>query len=231
MPSSWKVYQALHLQMIAIHVKLSAIKVGGVLYFVLRVRVFSLASYENYQCVPFQIHKKQYVAVLNYRNRKSMRFDTDSVIYKFEGSRFIRYQTVQTDGANGGTHFEMELGQFLVVAQHHRQTAAHAVSSSIYKWDRVKFRVYQKLNTCSVSSACHLFIDRKLYLAFSKGSINGHSYCQIYVWNNTRFEHYQDITSHQSVFIQPFVVNGSNCLIFPSWQDATDSSHNTDSLF
>ena len=193
------------------------------------LRVFTLASYENYQCVPFQIHNRQYVAVLNYRNNNN-RVDTDSVIYTFEGLQFVRYQSIQTDGANGGTYFEMESGQFLVIAQHYGQTTAYAVSSTVYKWDGVKFRVYQKLNTGSVSSACHYIIDSKHYLAFGRGSVTIHSHSQVYVWNNTEFQFHQHITSHRAVNILPFTVDGSHYLIFPSWQDAIDSSHNTNSF-
>ncbi|XP_062503030.1 thrombospondin-type laminin G domain and EAR repeat-containing protein-like [Corticium candelabrum] len=192
-------------------------------------RVYHLASYENYESISFQIGNKQYVAVPNYRNNNN-RYDTDSVIYKYEGNEFVRYQSIRTDGANGERFFEIESEHFLVIAQHYGQTDKHAVSSTIYKWDGIKFKKYQQLKTRSVSTACHFTIDSKHYLAFGKGTTGDNSKSQIYVWNGTQFQFYQHLTSHRTVNIQSFQENGSHYLFLSSFQDRSDDSYNTNSF-
>lgn len=82
------------------------------------------SAYSCYETVPFVIDNTQYVAVLTHKDN-SGKYETQSVIYRFDGAEMVRYQSLRTDGALAGHHFLIDGEDYIAVANHYGQTLGY----------------------------------------------------------------------------------------------------------
>jgi EPTP domain len=178
--------------------------------FFLFVFVASIASAEDlfseHQLIPtkgahdfeyFEIDGEKYLAVAN--QRSALRdFDTDSVIYKWNGSQFQEFQSIPTKGASDWEAFKVDGVPYIVVANF-RSGGDHYQDSKIYKWDGTGFVEFQTIPTAGAYDWEAFTIDGIVYLAVANRIPFYSNTSRIYRWNGVNFEEFQQVST-----INPF---------------------------
>lgn len=101
----------------------------------------------------FSDRGNSYLVAANHYDGKT--YVLDSVIYKWNGSRFLNYTKVKTEGASATQFFRIGGESFLVFANYRNITSV-SVFSVVYKWTGRTLDVFQKLQT-------HGAVDCKFY--------------------------------------------------------------------
>ena len=73
----------------------------------------------------------------HYHSQK--KYNTESNVYKWSGGRFLKFQSVQTQGADSAKFFRVHAHIFLIFASYYTGSK-YNTNSPIYKWDGVKFK-------------------------------------------------------------------------------------------
>ena len=114
--------------------------------------------------------------------------DTDSYIYRWDGTKFVHHQDIPTHGATDWDSFTTADGQVFVVvadfASYTQSGVAFDVKSIVYKLGNSKFNLFQKLPTTGAVHVLAFTHKGKQYLAAVNdvfvGGINLDS--AVYVW-------------------------------------------------
>ena len=123
-----------------------------------------------------------YLAIANYKNPvKNGSPDTDSFIYRWNGTEFVHHQSIQTHSATGWDSLTVAGHVFIIVANSYTRSGAQ---SAVYKMVDNKFNLYQKLPTTG-ATCVHAFSHKaKQYLAvvydYADHGIPKDS--QVYIW-------------------------------------------------
>lgn len=73
-------------------------------------------------------------------------FNVKSVIYKWDGQRFILAQKVEASAAMGVDLFESDDGLFLTLASHRTASSWHS-HTNVFRWNGTAFALFQELET------------------------------------------------------------------------------------
>jgi hypothetical protein len=73
-------------------------------------------------------------------------FNVKSVIYKWDGNRFVFAQNVETSAAIGVDFFESDQGMFVALASHRTDSSWHS-HTNVYRWNGTEFALFQELET------------------------------------------------------------------------------------
>ena len=127
----------------------------------------SLASTNAIQVHSFEANGSALVAIANYQS-KSGKYDTDSFIYRWNGSSFILHQSLPTHGAHSLRSFCAGNTTYIVVANYRGQHEGYNVRSEVYELRNGKFVPYQLLETTGASGLITYDHNGQRYLAVSQ---------------------------------------------------------------
>ena len=183
----------------------------------------------------FEISGERYFAVANYKDTDipsdgMTEFDIYSIIYKWDVSRFVEFQSIRTKGAKEWKAFEISGDQYLAVAN-------AKGDSKVYKWDGARFdeSTAQSIptdgtgGTWSTNSLAFFEMSGYQYLGFSNFNMDS----KLYRWNGAQFDEVYTIPAlaPDSVTFgirrwEPFEMSGVQYAVFANSKDRTTSPHN-----
>ena len=131
----------------------------------------------------FNANGTLYLAIGNHKNP----YDTDSLIYRWDGAKFVHHQSIRTHAAMGWDSFTTAEGDVFLIVANVRTVGSdgYHVKSAVYKMTGNKFNLYQQLPTTGAGYV-HAFTHKgRQYLAVVN-QYNGSSYnldSQVYIWD------------------------------------------------
>lgn len=131
----------------------------------------------------FNIGERHFLAVANgvsTPENKASAQETASVIYEWNGKKFIPFQTIPSLWGNSFKAFSINNKVFLAFADHLKQ-------SSLYLWDGTRFNLYQQFKGDGGRAFEFFAIDNKFYLAFANIKTDS----ALYKWDGEKFKQYQ----------------------------------------
>lgn len=173
-------------------------------------------SYGTKQCYYFNIGKRHFLALANgvpLPENNNHKRDTNSMIYEWDGSKFISFQKIPSLWGYSFKSFQINDRYYLAFADHLNK-------SSLYLWDGNHFKVHQVFEGDGGRAFESFRINDHYYLAYA--NIKNDSV--IYQWNGKHFIKYQilkgaggrnftyfNIDSHHYLFRVNFITgNRSN---------------------
>ncbi len=156
----------------------------------------------------FTINGTQYLAVANFIDKSSVpNTEANSVIYKWNGLRFVEFQVITTQGAYDWEFFTITGRHFLAIANHSDGTA-----SQIYEWNGSGFQQFQTIPYTKVSEWEFFSIGGNSYLAMANYKVgsgatsNYNVASKIYQWNGVNFGEIQDISTNGARDMEIFMI-------------------------
>ena len=85
-------------------------------------------------------------------------FNVKSVVYKWDGRRFVFAQNVQASAAIGVDLFESDEGLFLALASHRTASSWHS-DTNVYRWNGTAFVLFQELEATAAIKVLSCFVS------------------------------------------------------------------------
>jgi len=145
--------------------------------------VQSIGTLGAFDTEGFTIGTDSYLAVAN---QWAGFYNTDSKIYKWNGTQFTEIQSIATNSAMNWTYFTIGTDHYLALANY-CNGATYNMNETIYKWNGSQFVALQSLPTNGVRNADFFTIGTNSYLVVAN-FYNDSSYTNqsnIYKWNST----------------------------------------------
>jgi len=144
------------------------------------IKLQSLQTYGTWDVKPFRINDDTFLAFANLRNQ-SDNFNIESFIYKWDGSKFILFQSIPTRGARAWHPFAMCGQTFLGVANHRNGYNTHSV---VYHASRVQIIAYQEILTQGAVDITSFEYKGHTYLVIANflSDGNGNVSSTLYKW-------------------------------------------------
>lgn len=140
---------------------------------------------------------------------------TNSHIYKWNGNKFVLFQSIATYGAKDITYFKIKNDHFLCIANSNNGFTM-MIDSEIMKFVSGKFHSFKKISTAG-ASACEAFsIDGKYFIMFGNSFYNvlrPSSPSNIYRWENNGFVFVQSIDTYAVQDVHYLKVKGQHFLV------------------
>src|SRR3990167_639380 len=126
------------------------------------------------------IHGKHFLMVANLQTSQHQKnsYKVNSIIYQWNGKRFISYQKIPTDQVVDLKFAKIRNNYYLILASISKNSY-----SPIYKWDGKRFKPYQRIKTSEIYGFQIFTIHGNTYLAMGSGGNTS----SIYIWKNNRF--------------------------------------------
>lgn len=158
-----------------------------------------------------------YLVAANHYNGRS--HVLNSVIYRWNGVRFVNYTSIKTQGASASQFFEINGESYLVFANYRNDTSV-SIFSVVYRWNQGRLEIFQKILT-------HGAVDCKFYrskagqmlLVFANYySINDGFKVKsvVYQWNGQRFVFSQSVKTSAAISADLFENNAGLFLVLAS---------------
>jgi len=131
----------------------------------------------------FNLGDRHFLALANgvvLPNSKA-KHDTSSVIYEYDGQKFIPFQTIPSSWA-----YQWEF--FTIAGKHYLGLTDHLQPSKLYRWNGKQFSPFQEFTNTGGRAFTHFKIQGLHYLAFANISHPS----VLYRWNGQSFEQYQE---------------------------------------
>lgn len=150
----------------------------------------------------FEIGSEKYLAIANHYDDTTFQI-TNSKIYKWSGTAFEEFQSINTSGAQDFEFFTIGSTHYLAVTNYSGSGSGvdkYRVDSHIYKWNGSAFEQFQTFETTGAQDWQFFQIGAESYLAVTNHvSLSGGSADSIiYKWNGSTFEQFQTIKTHQA---------------------------------
>ncbi|KAL9989075.1 hypothetical protein ACROYT_G003583 [Oculina patagonica] len=159
----------------------------------------------------------------------------ESNVYKWSGSHFLKFQTMQSRRAFRAKFFRVRGHVFLAFADPTLPRPGknnYNIKSPIYKWDGAKFTLFQEIPTYGALDMCPFEVNGEIFLAIANyyGYAAGYSVRSVvYKASGAQFTLYQDVpTFAGSQGVDAFVDKGQTYLAFAK-HSRQPSYHNIDS--
>ena len=175
----------------------------------------------------FSIADKRFLAVANHHDGTHQ---LDSVIYQWNGKKFVDFQKISTKGASHFTFLTINGDKYLAVANYHDDNS-HSVTSVIYKWSSGKFNKFQEIATAGAVGCTTFVINNDTFIAFANcyNSQQKHSVqSTVLKWSGGHFVKLQSLQTYGAWDVKSFIINGHTFLAFANYYSG--SSTNTDSF-
>ena len=147
------------------------------------VKLQSLQTYGALDVGSFSVNGSTFLAFANYRSG-SGQHNTNSPIYKWNGSHFVLFQSIPTRGAAALHPFMMCSQTFLGVANHYVHGSFNAVSV-VYRFSQEKLIEYQEIPTQGAFDMTSFQYKGHTYLAVANRRTNHHKWnvsSALYKW-------------------------------------------------
>ena len=154
-----------------------------------------------------------------------------SIVYKWNISKFEKYQEIQTEGALSGAAFEIHNETFLVLGNFANAKHGHSVNSTVYKWSGRYFAKFQSLESFGAWFVEFFKSNGDTFIAFANHN-NGTTYnlkSFIYKWNGSKFVLFQSIPTRGASALYPFVVCGQMFVSAVNFYDENVQRYSTTS--
>jgi hypothetical protein len=106
-----------------------------------------------------------FLAIANFRNETS--FSTNSQILRFNGSVFVPFQTVPTDGAIALESFSISGQSFLALVSRETASNVFALNSQILRWNGTSFAPFQFIRTQGATDVQFFSLNGQSFLALA----------------------------------------------------------------
>jgi len=187
--------------------------------------------FEEFQSIPthgasdwkfFTVGNNHYLAVANANDDTVSQAQTESKIYKWNGTRFDEFQSILTNEANDWAFFSINDKSYIVIANvHDSANDTYSINSVIYEWNGTQFDKFQTIPTNSAQGWEYFSIDTDHYLVVANlltdppapdQAPNFNIDSKIYKWNGTRFDEFQAIPTHGATNWQHFTIASDHYL-------------------
>ena len=191
-------------------------------------RIFKLSSElpnsgAAHDVEPFTINGDYYIAVAKYRVHTA-----DSIIYKWNGAGFDKYQTVPTSGAFDLEAFHVNGKAYLAVANNKNETSNYHVASVIHQWNGTRFVPFQTIPTHGATAIKFFDIDNTQFLAIvnAKATVNS---LIIRKWNGAEFVAFQTLNTSTAYDVEHFAIDGRDYLAVANHRRSNRPGYSTNS--
>lgn len=141
--------------------------------------------------------------------------NTDVLLFRLEGKRFVFDAFIPGPGGEDVEHFEVDGRHFLAVASLRvgRGPYNYNVASPIYRWEDGRFTPFQSVLTHAAKQWRHFSAGGINFLALAQGMADeSDSDSKIFAWDGLRFEPFQDIRSRAGYNVYAFELSGTTYL-------------------
>ena len=175
----------------------------------------------------FSISGRHFLAVANQYDETHL---LDSVIYQWNGTRFVVSQNLPTKGASKIKFFEINGDKYLAVSNFN-DGSTFSTTSVIYKWGGIQFNKFQEIATEGALGCTAFSIDNDTFLAFANQFNPQQKYSvmsTVFKWSGVHFIKVQSFQTYGARDVNSFKVNGHTFLAFANYYSG--SKHNIDSF-
>ena len=179
-------------------------------------------------CDSTVIANETFLVCANYYHSEK-KYNTESNVYKWSGGHFLKFQSVQTQGAYGAKFFGAHGHVFLAFANSYTGSKRNT-KSPIYKWDGLKFTLFQEIPTRGAMDMHPFEMNGEMFFAVAnyQGDSAGYSVRSVvYKSSGAQFDIYQDLQTFGAREVDTIIDKGQRYLVFANYYK---SSHNTDSF-
>ena len=161
----------------------------------------------------FSIADKHFLAVANYYNGTYL---LDSVVYQWDGQRFIVFQEIPTKGVKDVAFSTINGENYLTVANHYNGRT-HSIKSVIYKWSNGTFNKSQEIPTEGARGCTAFAINNDTFIAFANhyNSQQKHAVqSTVFKWSGGHFVKLQSLQTYGAYGVNSVNINGHTFLAF-----------------
>ena len=179
-------------------------------------------------CDSTVIANETFLVYANYYHTQK-KYNTESSVYKWSGGHFLKFQSVQTQGAHSAKFFRVHGHIFLVFANYFTGSK-HTTNSPIYKWDGVKFTLFQEVPTKGAMDLHPFEMNGEIFFAVANYLRDSGGYSVrsvVYKASGAQFTLYQDLQTFEARGVHAIVHKGQTYLVFANYRK---SNFNTDSF-
>ena len=175
----------------------------------------------------FSIADKHFLAVANYWDGT---YQLDSVVFQWNGQRFMVFQKLPTKGAAHLKFFASNREKYLTVANR-QDESTYSTESVIYKWNGFKFNKFQEIATEGAMGCTAFGINNVTFIAFANYYNSQQKYSvqsTVFKWSGGHFVKLQSLQTYGAYDVKSVNINGHTFLAFACYYSG--SSYNTDSF-
>ncbi|HBN08761.1 MAG TPA: hypothetical protein DD435_08975 [Cyanobacteria bacterium UBA8530] len=204
-----------------------------------------ISDVEEFQSIPtsgardwrfFSIKEEKFLAVAN--NFDGLSPDTDSRIYRWNGSLFEEFQKIPTNWATEWEAFSIEGEHYLAIADNHsfvltEKRVLYDIPSRIYKWNGESFVEYQSIPTMGASGMKFFELGGEHFLAVANNGGSGGNYLvdsKIYRWNGKQFTLFQSIPTKAALRWEFFHIGTDSFLAVANYSTDFKTTFAIDSM-
>ena len=170
-------------------------------------------------CDSIVIANETFLVNANYFHSQK-KHSTESSVYKWSGGRFLKFQSVQTQGAYSAKFFRVN-GHVFLAFSHYYTGSKYNMKSPIYKWDGVKFTLFQEIPTQGAMEMYPFETNGEMFFAVANyyGDSGGHSVrSDVYKASGAQFTLYQDLQTFGAHGVHAIVHKSQTYLVFANHQ-------------
>eukprot|EP01049_Picozoa_sp_SAG25_P003195 SAG25_NODE_181_length_12544_cov_32.416472_2_plen_1608_part_00 len=206
------------------------------------LQLFGVPRTGGYGLESFNIGDSHYLALANF-------FGNDSVIYTWNGTRFVHFQTLPSHAGHAFRHFQVNGDDYLALANYRTGFAPgdpngwpagawfvppRQTNSSLWKWSSSEgqFVEFQSLETSFANAWTAFSIGGRSYIAVanshSRNGSTGKTNSTVYEYSSASgrgraaFEPVQSIVTYSALDVESFQIDGDTFLAFANSQSASE---------
>ena len=175
----------------------------------------------------FSIGGKHFLAVANYHDGT---YQLDSVVFQWNGQRFVVFQKIPTKGGSYFSYFTINREKYLAVTNYN-DGSTYSTKSVIYKWSSGKFNKFQEIATEGAYGCAAFEINNVTFIAFANYYNSQQKYSvqsTVFKWSGGHFVKLQSLQTYGAFDVKSVSINGQTFLAFAN--SYSGSSYNTDSF-
>ena len=159
----------------------------------------------------FSIDDKHFLAVANYYNGT---YQIDSVVYQWNGERFVVVQKIPTKGGHHLRFFKINGQNYLAIANHY-DGSAYSIKSVIYEWSNGTFNTFQEIPTEGALECATFVINNDTFIAFANNRNSKQQYTvesTVFKWSGGHFVKQQSLQTYGAFKVNSVNINGHTFL-------------------
>lgn len=172
------------------------------------LEIISLPRMQEVQSIPtsaasrfasFRIGGDTFLAVTNSYDQPPPHYDLSTELYRWNGTQFVPFQSIPTNGAFAVEPFTLGNDHFLAIAEYTAE-GVFEVNSHILKWDGTHFAPFQSILTHGATGWKHFEINGEHYLIVANHATGSAGYIVnvqtdsvLYKWNGNQFVAVQNL--------------------------------------
>ena len=179
-------------------------------------------------CASFVVNNDTFIAFAN-QYKSQQKFSVQSTVFKWSGRHFVKFQSLQTYGADDVKSFKINDHTFLAFANYY-SGSSHKTDSFIYKWDGNMFHLFQSIPTLAARTLYPFVIGGQTFLGVANSydsSKKPNTQSVVYQASGARFVKYQEIPTHVGWDMTSFQYKGHTYLAVAN--RSKDGKHNINS--